>query len=144
MPAQQKKKTGTQKFQHRPAHPRLKRFYTPAARAWIIMDPARLALLGATVISWLALVIFFLVKGDALRPLALLVRVGATFVVSYAGIGLFVCFIIWVAERELWAKKPAEAVAAETASEEPDAAENESAETEDSAPAPAEEAGEME
>lgn len=67
------------------------------------MEPTRLAMLGAVFFSWLAL-IYYLVRlwlGTAYTPQAVILGVVWTFLVSYAAVGVFVCYLLGVAAREL-------------------------------------------
>jgi hypothetical protein len=85
----------------KPGRPRLRR---PRKRAeqWLILEPARLAALGGAVCGLLVLLVNLLrqVAGIPVSPGNVLVAAALTFVVSYTLIGVFVWYLLWVAEKE--------------------------------------------
>lgn len=85
----------------RPERPRLRR-PRKAAEQWLILEPARLAALGGAICAVLVLAINFLrqVSGAPVAPGTVLVAAALTFVVSYTLIGVFVWYLLWVAEKE--------------------------------------------
>lgn len=77
---------------------------------WLKMEPPRLALLSALFFSTCVMVFYFIRQclGRSMEPPELLLGIAKTFLVSYAGTGFFVWYLLRVAERELpqISKKP--------------------------------------
>ncbi|MBI2425019.1 MAG: hypothetical protein HYV27_19495 [Candidatus Hydrogenedentes bacterium] len=72
------------------------------------MDPARIAPVGGTFFAALAMLYFVALQagGTAIPPMDVVLGVLKTFVVSYAGTGLFVYFVMRVIEREFPEEDP--------------------------------------
>lgn len=70
---------------------------------WLKLEPLRLATLGGVFFSTLAMVFYFIRQclGAPMAPEAMLIGVARTFLVSYAGTGFFVWYILRVADEEL-------------------------------------------
>jgi len=88
------------KLVKRPHHRRL---FGDRGRYYLVMEPHRLGLAGAAVITTLVLVVYSLATwgGAQYGPAQILVGAGATFVVSYAAVGVFVWYVLHVSFREL-------------------------------------------
>lgn len=99
-----------QKKAPQPPRPRLRRWIDPAAVYWLVMEPARIALVGATLCATLCMGYLFLRQqmGLVMDPMAVLLRVALTFVISYTLTGAFVYYLLWVAEKELTPAPPPE------------------------------------
>lgn len=82
--------------------PRYRRIFGKRAPAWLVLEPNRLGLLGAAIFATLAMLYFGVrnAAGAQLPPRQVLVGVGITFVLSYAAVGIFVWYMLFVAERE--------------------------------------------
>lgn len=82
--------------------PRYRRIFGKRQPAWLVMEPNRLGLLGGSLFAFLA-TLYFVARnllGAQLPPSQVLVGVGITFVISYAAVGIFVWYLLYVAERE--------------------------------------------
>ncbi len=97
------------------------------------MEPARLAMLGGSICATLAMVYVFIRQqlGMVVDPGQALVRVGLAFVISYAVTGLFVYYLLWVAEKELNHKSSSKKESAESDDEQDDLETAEEAEEEE-------------
>ncbi len=87
-----------------PARPKPKAWFDPEYSFWIILDPAKVALLGGTLFATLTLLFYFVYQGmggGAVSPMTVAVRVGLVFVVSYTATGVFSYYLLRVADREL-------------------------------------------
>jgi len=84
----------------RPHH---RRIFKDRGHHWLVIEPHRLGLAGASILATVALIVYSLAGGsDAASNLpGMLVGAGATFVVGYAAIGLFVWYLLHVAYTEL-------------------------------------------
>jgi len=82
---------------------KIRNFFAYKGPRWLDLNPYRLGFLGGVFFGWLNLV-YYIVRswyGAVYTPQAMLLGVGRTFLVSYAAVGLFVCYLLWVAQREL-------------------------------------------
>ena len=70
---------------------------------WLIVEPRKIGLVGGILFSTLALVYYLLRQnlGYTMTIPEVVIGVTLTFVVGYAGTGLFVVYILWVGEREI-------------------------------------------
>lgn len=70
--------------------------------AWVVLEPARIAPVGACFFTGLVLVIYLLrsVFGYDMDLMRMVLGVVLTFVLSYAATGCFVWFLLVVADRE--------------------------------------------
>ena len=77
---------------------------------WLKIEPSRLAMLSALFFSTCVMLFYFIRQclGVSMGPVEVLLGVAKTFLVSYAGTGFFVWYLLRVAERELpqTSKKP--------------------------------------
>ncbi len=82
----------------------------PTRPFWLIMDPSRVAPVGGVGCGLLALLVYFArqMAGVALAPGSVLVGTALSFVVGYAATGIFVYFLLRVAEVELGPAEEAE------------------------------------
>lgn len=104
--AQQKtatKKKGAGKKTKRPEQPKLRNVFGKPDSAWLILEPHRVGLLIATLITTVLLSIQFIrqLQGTTVDTGSLLVGALTLFVVSYGASGLFVWYLLYVREREL-------------------------------------------
>lgn len=85
----------------KPERPRLRRRAKPVGQ-WLILEPARLGAVGGAVCALLALVANFVrhLAGGAVAPGGVIVSAALTFVVGYTLVGVFVWYLLSVAERE--------------------------------------------
>lgn len=85
----------------KPERPRLRRS-RKATEQWLILEPSRLAAVGGAFCAVLVLVVNLLrqLLGGVVSPGNVLVAASLTFVVSYTLIGVFVWYLLWVAEKE--------------------------------------------
>jgi len=95
-------RTPTKKEFEKPERPRLRR-RPDTGPQWLVLEPARLALVGGSFFATVALAyqVVRQWRGATLGIFEVAIGVGLTFVVSYAATGCFVWFLLWVAEREL-------------------------------------------
>jgi len=87
------------KLVERPPHRRL---FVDRGPAWLVLEPHRLGLVAAAFFTLLA-ALFYLLRssaGASFSPGDVLVGAMSTFVVSYAAVGLFVWYVLLVADRE--------------------------------------------
>jgi len=84
----------------RPHH---RRIFKDRGHHWLVIEPHRLGLAGASVLATGAMLVYSLAQSDggSVDLPGMLVGAGATFVVGYAAIGLFVWYILHVAYNEL-------------------------------------------
>ena len=70
---------------------------------WLIVEPRKIGLFGGAVFGTLALVFYFIrqLLGHPMMIQEVLIGTFFTFVVGYAGTGLFVVYVLWVGEREI-------------------------------------------
>jgi hypothetical protein len=70
---------------------------------WLIVEPRKIGLFGGAVFGTLALVFYFVRQlfGHPMSIQEVLIGAFLTFVVGYAGTGLFVVYVLWVGEREI-------------------------------------------
>jgi len=70
---------------------------------WLKVDPQRLALLSALFFSTCVMLFYFVRQclGVYMEPGDIVLGIAKTFLVSYAGTGFFVWYLLRVAEREL-------------------------------------------
>jgi len=101
----EKQKTGSQ-----PSRPQLRRWFDPADVSWLVLEPAKIALIGAAICATLCMVYLFVRQqmGLVMDPMAVLFRAALTFVISYTLTGAFVYYLLWVAEKELTPEPPPE------------------------------------
>lgn len=90
---------GPHKLVARPPHRRLFVYTGPA---WLVLEPHRLGLAAASLCTLLAAFYYSLRSwaGTAYAPSQMLVGALATFVVSYAAVGIFVWYVLSVTDRE--------------------------------------------
>ncbi len=83
---------------------------------WLKVEPLRLAMLGGVFFGTLAMVFYFIrqLLGAPMEPEAMLLGVARTFLVSYAGTGFFVWYILRVADDQLSAPAAKNAGLSET------------------------------
>ncbi len=69
---------------------------------WLKVEPPRLALLAGFFFGTVAMLFYFVRQclGIVMDPMDVVLGVGKTFLVSYAGVGFFVWYLLRVAERE--------------------------------------------
>lgn len=122
-----------------PERYRPRRWFDPNLRYWFILEPARLGMVGGAVAAVGTLTYLYIRQqmGLVMEPSYVLFRIALAFVVSYALTGLFVYYLVWVADRELNA---APAPAPSPLPEEPGEEGFESAEEDGSSPSESEEA----
>lgn len=85
------------------ARPQYRRIFKDRGPQWLVLEPNRLGLAAGAMFSALALVGYGLagVIGGAPYPVGQqVVGAMATFVVGYAAVGIFVWYLLYVAERE--------------------------------------------
>ena len=82
---------------------------------WLKVEPARLALLGGLFFSMVVMVFYFIrqITGTLMEPADVLLGVAKTFLVSYAGTGFFVWYLLRVADHELSHRTPKPEIAKE-------------------------------
>jgi hypothetical protein len=91
----------------KPERPRLRRRGKPA-RQWLILEPARVGAVGGALCALLTLVVNFVrhLAGSPAAPGSVIVAAALTFVVGYTLVGIFVWYLLWVAEQE-WPEETA-------------------------------------
>lgn len=76
----------------------------PAREAyWIVLDPHRTGMIGGVFFGWLTVAFYALLGLLRWQPMfgpSQLVSAGLAFVVGYAGVGLFVYYLLRIGERE--------------------------------------------
>jgi hypothetical protein len=92
-----------QKEYKKPELPKPREFFPDMGPRWIKMEPARLAMLGGLFFSTLLMLIYFVrqLMGATMAPMEMILGIAKTFLVSYAGTGFFVWYLLRIAEREL-------------------------------------------
>jgi hypothetical protein len=90
------------KMKDRPDRPQLRRL-GKTNPSWLLLEPARIALISGVCFSTLALTYFFIrqLSGVSMGVQDVIVGVALTFLVSYAATGLFMIYLLSVAEREI-------------------------------------------
>ena len=70
---------------------------------WLIVEPRKIGVVGGVFFATLALMYYVLRQffGHTMMIQEVVIGVTLTFVVGYAGTGLFVVYVLWVGEREL-------------------------------------------
>lgn len=70
---------------------------------WLIVEPQKIGVVGGTLFATLALLYYVIrqLLGYTMMIQDVVLGVLLTFVVGYAGTGLFVVYILWVGEREI-------------------------------------------
>jgi len=128
----------TKQNYQKPERPKL-RHHRPGPPQWLVLEPARIALVGGSFFATLALGVLFVRQwlGTPIGVAQTIIGVGLTGVVGYTATGFFVCFLLRVAERELSAapdaessKKPRFSTKEETEEETPAVVPEETAEAE--------------
>lgn len=94
--------------------PRLKtrRWFPPQGQKWLKLEPARLAPIGGLFFSTCTMLLYLvrLLMGQEIDPQTVLLGVATTFLVSYAGTGFYVWYLLRTAETELAEQAPAKSV----------------------------------
>ncbi len=87
---------------HTVERPHLRRLFSDRPAGKLILEPSRVALVAALAFSTFYLLLWFVrgALGTPVPPMTVVVSVGLTFVVSYAAVGLFVIYLLWVGEKE--------------------------------------------
>jgi hypothetical protein len=82
--------------------PRYRRIFGKRSPSWLVLEPNRLGLAGGAVFATIAMLIYWVrgLTGAQMPPSQVLVGVGITFVISYAAVGIFVWYLLYVVERE--------------------------------------------
>lgn len=88
--------------------PKLRKLFPERGPKWLIMEPARIAPVGGALFAALAMVYYVALQagGAVIPPMDVVLGVLKTFVVSYAGTGLFIYFVMRVVEREFPEEDP--------------------------------------
>lgn len=109
--AQKTKKKASSQYER----PRVKSWIDPNYRAYLVMEPAKVALVAATLVATLTALGIFLYQalGSPISPMVVVLRLVLAFFVSYALVGLFVYYLLWVMQRELPEPEEEESEAAE-------------------------------
>lgn len=85
--------------------PRLKtrHWFPPQGQKWLKLEPARLAPIGGLLFATFTMILYLvrLLLGHEIEPQTVLIGVATTFLVSYAGTGFYVWFLLRTAETEL-------------------------------------------
>lgn len=94
--------------------PRLKtrRWFPPQGQKWLKLEPARLAPIGGLFFSTCTMLLYLvrLLMGQEIDPQTVLLGVATTFLVSYAGTGFYVWYLLRTAETELAEQAPVKPV----------------------------------
>ena len=94
--------------------PRLKtrRWFPPQGQKWLRLEPARLAPIGGLFFSTCTMLLYLvrLLMGQEIEPQTVLLGVATTFLVSYAGTGFYVWYLLRTAETELAEAPPVKPV----------------------------------
>lgn len=90
------------KVPEKPERPKLRVLFPESGPKWLVLDPAKLAPVGGMFFTTLAMVYFMILQsmGWVVPPMDIVLGLLKTFVVSYAGTGLFVYFIMRVRDTE--------------------------------------------
>ncbi len=75
----------------------------PREEYWLVLDPHRTGMVGGALAGWLAAIVYgvlALARWEAVFGPPQLVSVALSFVVGYAGTGIFVLYLLRVGERE--------------------------------------------
>lgn len=86
-----------------PQRPKTRRWFPPQGQKWLKLEPARLAPIGGLFFAACSMLLYLvrLLTGQEIEPQQIVVSVAATFLVSYAGTGFFVWYMLRTAENEL-------------------------------------------
>jgi hypothetical protein len=86
-----------------PQRPKTRRWFPQQGQKWLKLEPARLAPIGGLFFATCTMVLYLvrLLLGHDIEPQTVLIGVATTFLVSYAGTGFFVWYILRTAETEL-------------------------------------------
>jgi len=70
---------------------------------WIVLEPSRIGMAGGAAAGTFALIVYYLrgLFGDPVPPIDVLIGALLTFVVGYGAVGLFVWYLLIIAEREI-------------------------------------------
>ncbi len=105
-------KTIHRDVKYAPKSPRLRirDFFADEGPRWLDLNPLRLGFLGGVFFGWLDLLYYVLRtwSGVIYTPQSVVLGVARTFLAGYAAVGLFVCYLLWVAQRELPEEIPEE------------------------------------
>ena len=93
---------GPRKLVERPPH---RRVFVDRGPQWLVLEPHRLGMAAAALFSVLAMLGYNIAGwlGVPVPVSQMLIGAVATFVISYAAVGLFVWYVLLVAEREFGA-----------------------------------------
>ncbi len=93
---------GPRKLVERPAH---RRVFVDRGPQWLVLEPHRLGMAAGALFSVLAMLAYNIVGwlGNPVPVSQMLIGAMATFVISYAAVGVFVWYVLLVAEREFGA-----------------------------------------
>jgi len=86
-----------------PIRPKTRRWFPQQGQKWLKLEPARLAPIGGLFFSTCTTVLYLvrLLLGQEIEPKTVVINVATTFLVSYAGTGFYVWYILRTAENEL-------------------------------------------
>lgn len=86
----------------KPDLPKPRNFFPEQGPRWLKVEPARLATLGGLFFSTCVMIFYFIRQclGTAMELEDLVLGVAKTFLVSYAGTGFFVWYMLRIAERQ--------------------------------------------
>jgi len=86
-----------------PLRPKTRRWFPTQGQKWLKLEPARLAPIGGLFFAACTMILYLvrLLTGQEIEAQQIIVSVAATFLVSYAGTGFFVWYILRTAENEL-------------------------------------------
>lgn len=95
-----------------PQRPKTRRWFPPQGQKWLKLEPARLAPIGGLFFSTCTMILYLvrLLLGQEIEPQTVLLGVATTFLVSYAGTGFYVWYLLRTAETELAEQAPVKPV----------------------------------
>lgn len=86
-----------------PTRPKTRRWFPQQGQKWLKLEPARLAPIGGLFFATCTMVLYLvrLLLGHEIEPQTILIGVATTFLVSYAGTGFYVWYLLRTAENKL-------------------------------------------
>lgn len=86
-----------------PQRPKTRRWFPEQGQKWLKLEPARLAPIGGLFFAACSMLLYLvrLLLGQEIESQRIIVSVATTFLVSYAGTGFYVWYILRKAENEL-------------------------------------------
>ncbi len=92
-----------------PTRPKTRRWFPQQGQKWLKLEPARLAPIGGLFFATCTMILYLvrLLLGHEIEPQTILIGVATTFLVSYAGTGFYVWYLLRTAESKLDQPAPA-------------------------------------